>query len=47
MSTCISIALMILYGLYNEPEMLIAAGLFGIAAEVCYLSEKRGGIDED
>lgn len=41
MSACISWILIFGYYIINKPEMLIAAGLFGIAAEVSCLKRLK------
>ena len=48
MSSLIAWMLIILYCLFDKPEMIIAAGLFGIAAEISCLFNKiikKGEID--
>ena len=39
-SSFIAWMLIILYWTYDKPEMIIAAGLFGIAAEIYALKKK-------
>ena len=41
MSACISWLLIFLYWMSDKPEMIIAAGLFGIAAEISCLKRLK------
>lgn len=40
MSSFIAWMLIIFYTVFDESELIIAAGLFGIAAEICALKKK-------